>query len=73
MERRVIRSFLVEGGAIPPEDHSPNLLGLESIVSICLDGVMVRSMIHEGFDIKSALNDLRCLITNYRDHFFEAG
>lgn len=73
LERRVIRSFLLDGGGRPGQGDCPNLSGLEDLVSICLDGVMVRSMIHEGFDIKAALSNLRGLITNYRGHFLEAG
>lgn len=70
LESRIIKDFLTEGNDYQ-DYNGKELAGLTSLVSICLDGVMVRSMIRDGFDINSALAELRSLITYYRDHFKE--
>lgn len=68
LERRIISDFLKEGRGYD-QSNAAQFAGLTSLVSICLDGVMVRSMIRDEFDIKSTLAELRSLITYYRDHF----
>ena len=70
LETRIIKGFLKEGR----DNHEypgSQLEDLTDLVSTCLDGVMVRSMIWDGFDINAAFAEVRSLMVYYRDHYKE--